>query len=349
MKRSMTIWFVLISSWSPLWADQVQLKNGDRVTGQVVKKDGGDLTFKSDVFGDITIPWEQVTRLSSEALLTVVHPDGRMLQGKVSTDDSRLVVVTAAGTQESMALADAAAIRNPAEQTAWERLQAPGWLQLWGGYLDFGTSLARGNAETTTLTTAINADRTTRTDKTKLYFNQIYATATVAGETATSAQAIRGGWAYNRNMGRRVFINLFNDWEYDRFQNLDLRFVIGPGVGYSIVKTERTQLDLLGGGAYTHEEFSTPLSRNSGSVYWGNDLSYKFSGQTSFTQAFRMFNNLSQTGEYRMNFDLGTVTALTRWLSFQVTYSDRYLSNPAGGRKKNDVLFTTGLRLNFAR
>jgi len=62
-----------------------------------------------------------------------------------------------------------------------------------------------------------------------------------------------------------------------------------------------------------------------------------------------MFNNLSETGEFRINFDAGTVTALTKWLSFQVTYSDRYLSNPVGDRKNNDVLFTTGLRINFAR
>jgi hypothetical protein len=29
--------------------------------------------------------------------------------------------------------------------------------------------------------------------------------------------------------------------------------------------------------------------------------------------------------------------------------SDRLLSDPAPGRKKNDLLFTTGLRLTFAR
>jgi len=50
-----------------------------------------------------------------------------------------------------------------------------------------------------------------------------------------------------------------------------------------------------------------------------------------------------------VNFDVGTVTALTRWLSWQLTYSDRYLSNPVPGRKNNDVLFTTGFRITFAR
>jgi len=99
-------------------------------------------------------------------------------------------------------------------------------------------------------------------------------------------------------------VNLFNDYEYDAFQSLDLRFVLGGGLGYSVIKKETTQLDLVGGGAYNHEKFNTPLTRNSGEVYWGNNLMHKFSKSTSLTQSFRMFNNLSNTGEYRINFDV---------------------------------------------
>ena len=50
-----------------------------------------------------------------------------------------------------------------------------------------------------------------------------------------------------------------------------------------------------------------------------------------------------------INFDVGAVTALKKWLSFQLTASDRYLSTPVGGRKRNDVLLTTGFRVSFAR
>jgi hypothetical protein len=32
-----------------------------------------------------------------------------------------------------------------------------------------------------------------------------------------------------------------------------------------------------------------------------------------------------------------------------VTASDRFLSNPIPGRQKNDLLLTTGVRVNFAR
>ena len=188
MRRTMPllIWPLLVCV---AWADQVNLKNGDRITGKVVKKDGAALTFKSDVFGVIAIPWDQVTQLVSDEQLTVVLPDGKMVQGKLATADNKLVVTTATA-RESVALGETPAIRNADEQRAWERLQNPGLFQLWSGFVDFGASLARGNAETTTMTTGLNASRVTRTDKTALYFNQIYATATVGGETSTAAQQV---------------------------------------------------------------------------------------------------------------------------------------------------------------
>jgi hypothetical protein len=38
------------------WADQVVMKNGDRVTGAIVKQDGKTITVKTDDFGIVTAP-----------------------------------------------------------------------------------------------------------------------------------------------------------------------------------------------------------------------------------------------------------------------------------------------------
>ena len=62
-----------------------------------------------------------------------------------------------------------------------------------------------------------------------------------------------------------------------------------------------------------------------------------------------MFPNLSDSGQYRMNFDIGASTAIAKWLGWQVTFSDRYISNPVKGTKNNDTLFTTGVRLTFGQ
>ena len=331
-----------------MWADQVLLKGGERVIGKIAKKDGDKLTIKSDLLGKVTLPWAAVTEVSSDDPLVVVLDAGESVTGRIATRDGS-VEVASEGAARTAKFAEINAIRDSAEQRNYERLLSPGWIDLWAGYVDFGLSGARGNADATTLTTALNATRVTRGDKTVAYFNQIYASALTASGSQVTAEALRGGVSYNKNATSKLFVNVFNDYEYDRFQNLDLRFVLGGGLGYNALKTERSQLDLLGGMAYNREAFSTPLTRNAAEAYWGNDLSYKLSTVTALRQGFRMFNNLTNTGAYRMNFDLGAVTTIQKWLSWQVSISDRYLSNPVTGRQKNDILYTTGVRVNFAR
>jgi len=328
-----------------LLADQVTLKNGDRITGQIVKKDGDKLTMKSELMGEVTIPWAAVTSISSSGPLVVVLPGGKSVSGALSTSGGSLEVATTSGN-ETAPLAEVSAVRNADEQKQWERLQHPRLLELWAGYVDLGLSLTRGNAETSTFTTTFNATRATRADKVTLQFNEIYATALISGKSAATAQAVRGGLDYNRDFGSRLFVDLFNQYEYDKFQDLDLRVVLGGGFGFNAVKGDRSQLDVVGGLDYDRAKFSTPLTRNSAEGYFGDDWSYKIS---SLQQSFRIFPNFTSGGEYRMNFDLGAVTRLKRWLSWQLTASDRFISDPVGGRKKNDVLLTTGFRVSFAR
>jgi putative salt-induced outer membrane protein YdiY len=329
-------------------ADQVVLKNGDRVTGSIVKKDGKNLTIKTDHFGVVTTAWEQVESITADKPVNIVLPDGKALEGTLATRGGK-VEVAGKETKLSVPPGDITTLRNADEQRAYERLLQPGWGQLWAGTASVGFAGTSGNARTLTFTTGVNAARVTNTDKTSLYFNAIKASALVNGRSADTAQAVRGGIAYDHNLARRLFMNVFNDYEYDRFQNLDLRFALGGGLGFHALKSERSRLDLLGGADFNHSSFSTPLTRNSAELFWGDDYSLKLSAATSLVQSFRMFNDLTNTGSYRVNFDISASTRLSKWLTWNVSLSDRYLNRPAPGRKTNDLLYTTGLGITFAR
>jgi putative salt-induced outer membrane protein YdiY len=321
------------------------MKNGDRVTGAIVKQDGKTITIKTVNFGVVTAPWDQVAAVQSDQPVTVVLKDGKTVAGTLSTADGK-VEIAAPGARVDVTPAEVTAMRNADEQQAYERLLTPSLLQLWRGTGSLGLAGTNGNAKTFTFTTAVNAARVTNTDKIAIYFNAIKASALVNRISASTAEAVRGGVSYDHNVTPRLFVNVFNDYEYDKFQNLDLRFVIGGGLGFHAIKTDRSVLDLLGGGNYNHSSF-TDLKRNSGEFFWGDEYAYKISAASALTQSFRMFNNLTYTGEYRVNFDLGMVTKLRSWLAWNVALSDRYLSNPVPGRKTNDWLYTTGVGLTF--
>ena len=330
-----------------LSADQVVLKNGDTITGNVIKKDGAKLTLKSEFLGEVSIPWTAIKSLKSDQELVVVLPGGESVKGKVSTSGDNLAVA-AAGGEKSAPLAGVTAVRNDAEQHAWERLQHPGFFQLWAGNYDLGLALTRGNARTLSLNNNFSANRITTKDKINVHFSEIYASSLANNVNSATASAIRGGWSYNRDFTPKVFVATTNEYEHDRFQDLDLRAVFGGGLGWNAMKSDKANLSFQAGGDYERESFNDNTSRSSGEANFGDDLLYKFSPVTSLSQSFRMFPNLSYTGQYRINFDLTAVTALKKWLGWHLTFSDRYLSDPVGGRLRNDVQLSTGFRVSFA-
>jgi hypothetical protein len=341
--------FLLFSAFvSSAWADQVVLKNGDRITGSIVKKDGKNLTIKTDHIGVVTIPWDQIEKLIADKPIHIVLQDGKILQGTL-TGANEEVVISTPQTKVNAKPSDIAILRNDDEEKAYQRMLHPGFFQLWTGTGTVGFAGTAGNAKTQTFTTGINADRATNTDKTSLYFSLIKASARIDNKNKNTAEAVRGGISYGHNVNARLFLSVFNDYEHDRFQDLDLRFVIGGGAGFHAWKTAKSSLDLVAGGAYNRSSFSTPLIRESGEIYWGDEYSLKLNSSASLVQSYRMFNNLTETGQYRVNFDIGLNTKLLKWLTWNVSLSDRYLSDPAPGRKTNDFLYTTGLGITFAK
>jgi putative salt-induced outer membrane protein YdiY len=339
-----------------LFGDQVTLKNGDRITGKIVKKTGDSLSIKTELMGEVTVKWANVTAVTTDAAVVVVAGEGEPLKGRLATSGADLQVAGAAETK-AVPLAKVGALRNDAEQAKYERFLHPSITELWAGFVDVGMASVQGNAKTLSFTSSVNATRASRTDTINLHFNQIYARGLVGNVTTDTAKAIRGGWSYNRNLTPKIFVNTFNDYEYDAFQNLDLRVVLGSGLGWKVWKTDKGLFDVVAGANWDRDKFSTAItsadalkfSRQSGEFYWGNDLSYKLGPRSSFKQSFRMFDNLTSTGDYRVNLDIGAETKIARWLSWQVTASERYLTNPAVGRKKNDLLVSSGIRLTFAR
>ena len=361
--------FVLISLFLCLCAtaaqaDQLTLKNGDRLTGSIVKSDAKTLLLKTDFAGDITLQWEAVTSIVSSQTLHLALKDGQTIVGTVTTNDGKFEVATKETGPVAAAKDAVIGVRDDAEQKAYDdqidRLRHPHLTDFWSGLLDTGLNLTRGNSEALTYSLAGKAARVTDRDKISVYTTAIYSNSTINGINSTTAHAIRGGVRGDLNVSERVFVFGFTDFEYDQFQDLDLRNVVGGGLGYHVIKTKATTFDVFAGGDYDQDFFgaiaataTTParpaITRKSGEVVLGETLNAKLNNRTSFTEQFNLYPNVSDTGTYRFQFDATAATKLKNWLSWQVTYSDRYLSDPLVGFKKNDLILSTGVRLTFGK
>lgn len=84
-------------------ADEVRLKNGDRITGQVLKKENGQVAVQTTYAGVITIQWRDVARITTEKAVTVLLKDETLVETREIVDgpttDSAAAAVQAATIQ----------------------------------------------------------------------------------------------------------------------------------------------------------------------------------------------------------------------------------------------------------
>ena len=342
-------------------ADQVTLKNGDRLTGTVVKSDGKTLVLHTDAAGDVTIQFDAIQQITTEKDLHVSLKDGKTVVGPVTTSDGKIEVATKTGGTVETPKEDVKLIRNDAEQAAYEKSLHPGLMHGWNGGANVGFSVARGNSQTENLALAFNAAHPTLNDKITIYASSIY-TKNDLGSPSTVANLVQGGLRYDRNVNPKLFVFGSADFMSNALQFLDLRGVYGGGFGYHAIASDTTTLNFLGGINYTHETYSngavvagvTPpvfvsygKTNRFAALTLGEELMHKLGKSTVVTQNLGFFPNLQQTGEYRMTFNLGTATKISKWLGWQNQFGDIYVSNPPTRSKKNDVILTTGLNVNF--
>jgi putative salt-induced outer membrane protein YdiY len=346
MKRRLATAAMAILLSSPVFADQIVMKNGDRLTGTIKKSDDKNVVIKTDYAGEVTVQWSAVQEMNSAQPLHVGLKSGQTLVGPVTSADGNLAVATKSGKVEAPK-DSVAVIRNDAEQTAYDKSLNPGWGEGWSGGANVGFALTRGNSQTKNFALAFNADRKTLHDKLSLYANSVFASNDAPGATPhTSADAKQGGIRYDHDITPRLFEFVSGDFQSDALQTLNLRSVFGGGLGFHVIKREATTLDLLAGANYTHESYDA-FSRNLAAITVGDEFTHKLHKSTLLTQTFYFYPDLSQTGEYRGTFNFGTVTKISKWLGWQNSFGDIYVSNPPLGKKKNDILLTTGLNVSF--
>ena len=339
--------FAVISLSSIAVADQVVLKNGDRFTGTIVNSDGKSSVIKTQFAGEVAIDWAAVQQITSDQQLHVGLSNGQTAVGLVTTSDGKIEVVTKTHGTVEVPRENIAVIRSDGEQAAYDRSLNPGWAENWAGGTNLGFALTRGNSQSKNLALAFNANRKTLHDKLGLYANAVYASNDAPGAApSTTANAEQGGIRYDHDLTPRLFGFVNADFQADALQTLDLRSVFGGGLGFHAIKRDATTLDFLAGANYTHEKY-TALSRNFPAATLGEEFMHKVHASTVLMQNLYFFPNLSDTGQYRATFNLGTVTKLNKWLGWQNSFGDIYVSNPPAGKKQNDILFTTGLNVSF--
>ena len=343
----------LFFSGASVRADQVTLKNGDRLSGAIVKADGKTLILTTEYAGDVTLKWSAVDSVSTAEPVHVALAGGQTVRGTVSGAAGREEIDTEGSGKKLESLDSFVAIRSDAEEAIYQADQRlllhPRLTDFWSAFFDAGLSVTRGNTDSLNVALQGKAVREAPKNKFTIHGAYVEAKNTAAGVTSTTANETLGDLRDDINLTDRIFVFGSSEFEHNPIQLLDFRYVLDAGAGYHVIKSMSTSFDLFGGGSYKEDRFSSGMRVKSAQALAGDEFDYKLNDRAGLSERLTFYPNLSQTGQYYVTFDTTATTKLYRWISWQLTFSDRYLSNPVPGTKKNDLLLTTGLRVTFGK
>jgi len=341
--RAKVLFFVICFAGlsSALYADEVYLKNGDRVTGKIVSVTEGKLVLNSTLSGQLTIALKDVATFSSAEPIEIHLKDGTVLHQPVAAGEPNELALKGAGPQQrqKVPLGQVAAINPP-----------PPAKPKWTGSISGSFGLTTGNTETSTIAASASAARRSERDRITaegdIAKSRAKDPATGNDRTTEDWWRVRGEYDYFFSKKLFGFVN--GRYEQDQVARLERRALFGGGAGYQWIETPQTAFSTNIGVADLFEKFENqPATDNKLSLQAGYNLTQqlgknaKFLHDLTWYPRFEDFSDffLTSTAELRANL------TKTMFANFKVIFN--YDETPAPGREKTDVKYLLGIGMNF--
>jgi putative salt-induced outer membrane protein YdiY len=329
MIRTLSLCVLALLAASPSHADEVRLKNGDRISGTATSLAGGTLTFKAPG-GDLKIPWADVASLAIEQPMLVTIGTAPPTSAVFAAADASGRVTLVPGGP--VALVDIVGLSRP----------QPSWLVTGGA--GAGIVETAGNTQVDNVRLSGDVVAKGPTDR--------YTVAAVATHANDRGVETARNWSatgkYDRFLTSRLFANANTNFTNDRFRDIDLRTALGAGIGYQILQTARTMLTADAGLAWVNENFKAIADDSYTAAHESAGLQVQLlpgraqffhlhDGYFGVTGDDKMFIR-TQNG-VRIGLAAGFVTTIAEDLDY-----DR---RPSPGRRQTDRTFSLTLGYRF--
>ncbi len=334
--------------------DTLTFINGEQLTGELEKADSNGITFKSPMAGEITVKWANIKNLASSKSFAIItkkekltHRDALALvpQGAVVADTRE---ITIGGKQ--IPIADTSLVIPVADFDKALNHQ-PNLLHGWGGVATGGVSLVRATEDSTTFTGAITLTRATPTvnwlpphDRTTIGYNQAYGTTSQTGIATVKTNIFHASAERDQYFSSRLFAFGSTTFDHNFSQSLNLQQAYGGGVGISVFRNAKTQLDFKGDVHYQQESFAPPTASVN---LFGSTFSETLARHLPRGLVLNEFGSISPSwniiSDYSAHVNASLIFPVYKGLGFTIGAVDDYLNNAPAGSNKNSSQFTTGI------
>lgn len=355
--------------------DTITFNDGEQLAGKLISVLGGNVTFHSEILGNVTVPLEKVKMLNTSHPFAAVEKNQRVTRktaveqipvGSIALKNNSVSVSRSHAEEKSIPESQIASLVDDA--TFHREIQSESdFLYGWAGSITLGASLVEATNSAQTYTGSVALIRTIPTiawlppaSKTTLNLSGTYGLAKnpeiisngeiFQAASTSKTDILHGDTEWDKYLSPAIF-GLVNASADHNFGNgLRLQQAYGAGLGWSIIKQPKENFDIKATLLYQQQQFYNGLESGLGtpsvnvigadfSENWSRTFAHniKFNEYITLTPTFNIVRAYSAVGN--ANF----VFPVYKRLNFTLSSTDNYLGDPPEGFRRNSFQFTAGI------
>lgn len=331
MRQFILFVLLFLSVSATAGADEIVLEHGDVITGTFLRLENKWIHFETDYAKPLEIKKDRVRRIFTEKEVSLKMETGEIIKGRLkTTEDDRILVERSAGAQPVF--------------LSWERVKAINAPPVkWSGNLVLSGTRESGNSDRQSASISLDAKRRSEKERFTVHLRNNYSEE----DDEVTTRNTYGSLKYDYFFSRRFYGFLSIEALYDKFRDINLRTVVGPGVGYQIWDDDRKSLSVELGVAYHNEDLIEGEDD-----YWftgrvAADFSYQLGGGIEFSDHVIYYPRLDDPGDYQLRNEASVSTRLLSSWALQLSHILQYDSEPEAGVDKSDEILALGLQYSF--
>ena len=318
------------SASTPLLADTVWMKNGDKLTGTITVFDGGKLLIQTKYAGAVTIDWKEVKTLDSDQHLLVKQDayTGEMSKSLTAADDGKVTLANGEAPK-TVELASIQQILKP--KPVVEDL-------VWKGNVDLALDYQRAEKDTDDYD--IGFKTTARHGRWRHIAEGEYNRE--VQDDVTTTDNWRAEYSLDRFLTDQWFWQGRLNYKRDHIEELARQRVVGTGPGYQFWDDELGAFSLGSLLNRTDYEYKDGSKDNFYSVAMKWDYNrYLIGKKVEFFTNGEVGKPLSNVANYALDAEVGLRYKVTEWASLNLK-AERDIISGTNDADLNKTRYTAG-------